>query len=278
MRPLRSLTSIVVLLLSSALSPSSSAELPELQEKEWFGCFAGFKNSEVRFTVSTTGELTLEPVYEDGNPRSYIRMPVSWGIEVTMPNGRKGLQTVIPGSLESEDEPTDELERLTLRGKFEGGAEAQLIIEQKRGTISIGGRITHNGTYLPENIQFQVSARVLNFYGHNEIKLKDDPKAFEALIIEDLTELKWTNGKRQRLNSVEPRDMASEEVNGPGIAEVEVSIKAIDRQFLFEATGDSMITMSNRQGAALHQGMLVNWAPLSGKDPKSTARLAISVE
>ena len=145
MKTHRSLTgaAAILLLFGQCLAPSAHAELPELDGKEWTGVFAGYEDSKVRITVSTTGEIVIHPVYKGGEVRAYVKMPITWGLEVTMPNGRKGIQEVIPDSVTSDDESTDELEKTIIRGKFEGDAEAEVVIEQKRGVLSIGGRITN---------------------------------------------------------------------------------------------------------------------------------------
>ena len=280
MKTHRSLTgaAVVLVLFGQWLAPSAHAELPELESKEWMGAFAGYADSKIRISVSTTGEIVIKPVYKGKEARAYVRMPVTWGLEMTMPNGRKVIQEVIPESVTSDDKTNAEFETTTLRGKFEGYAEAEVVIEQKRGVLSIGGRITNPGTYKPESIRFHVKAQVLNFYGAKFQELKNNPDAFEALVSADSLELKRTDKKRLKFEFIEVIDLSTEEVSGPGVAEAEVSIKSVDRTFNFEATENSAMTLSNRRNGALHQGMNINWSPVPDKDPKATARLVITVK
>jgi hypothetical protein len=275
MKTLLSRTTSVCLLL---FSPLVYADLPELEGKAWIGCFAGYKDRKVRFTIDTTGGMLIEPIYDGGNPRAYIKMPVTCGLEVTMPNGKKRIMEFLPESLETDDRGTTEFEATTIRGQFEGDAAFEIMIQQKRGVVSIGGRITAPGTYKPDAIRIHVSAQILNFYGRKKQELKNDPAAFEQLVSQDYVKLKWTNGKKHELDFIEPRNLATEDVNGPGVEEAEVSIKSIDRKFIYEATGNSALTLSNRKNAPLSEGMKMNWSPDAGKDPKAEARLVITVK
>lgn len=267
-----------LLLMMGLIVPASlRAELPELGEKPWLGCFAVYKGSKVRLKIHAEGGVLIEPHYEKGEPRPYINIPVTYSLERTMPNGAKRLVEVIPASLESDDEETDKFKETVIRGEFEGGAKFEVMIEQKRGMVSLGGRITDPGTYDPMKIQFHVSARVLNFYGRKKLELANNPKAFRALIEEDSLELETTAGKKQEFDFIEARDLAAEEFNGPGVAEAVVEIGSIKRRLVFEASGDSAIRLSNRKGTPLNEGMVVNWTPDAGKDPRAEARFVIEV-
>lgn len=272
------MSSAVLLMFVLSIAPSIRGELPDLGEKPWLGCFGGYHGSNVRIKVHVTGGLLIAPNYEKGEPRAYINIPVTVGLERTLPNGAKRLVEVIPDSLESDDEATDKFKETVIRGTCEGGAKFEMMVEQKRGVVSVGGRITDSGSDEPGSISFHVSARVLNFYGVKKMEMKNDPQGFEKLVSEDSVKLKWTDGKKQELDFIEPRDMATEEVNGPGVAEAEVEINSVKRRFLFEASGDSAIRFSNRKGAPLSEGMVVNWTPDAGKDASGEARLVIAVK
>ncbi|MEP4078350.1 hypothetical protein [Haloferula sp.] len=275
-----STSTIAAALLLGGLNfvPHAYGELPELEEKDWTGCFAGHLDKNIKFTISTTGAMVISPINAHGDPGAYVKMPIDCALEVTMPNGQKRLLEPLPESLESDDEVTSEFEETVIRGKFEGDAAFELMVEQKRGVISVGGRLTAPGTYKPESIRFVVSAQILNFYGRKKMELENDPKAFEELISENYVKLKWTSGKRQKLEYIEPIDMNTEEVNGPGVSDAEIWIKAINRKYIYEATEDSSFRFSNRNNLPLHTGMTVTWSPDQGKDPKAEARLDITVK
>ncbi len=279
MRIFRHCSASALLVLSNVLlMPASLAELTNLDKKPWTACFAGYENSKIRLSIYSAEGLLIEPIMGKGEPFAYVNMPVVYGLEKTMPNGVKKILEILPESLESDDEPTAKFKKTTIRGKVEGGAAFEVIIEQNRGEVSLGGKMTDPGTHEAASLRFHVSARVLNFYGQKKKQMANDRKGFEELIKDDYVKLKWTNGKRQKLDFLEPRDMASEEINGPGVAEAEVEIGSLKKTFGYEATGKSAIHFSNRKGAELNEGMMVNWSPDAEKDQRTEARFVISVK
>ena len=270
--------SALLALLSLQMAPSAQAELPDLDKEPWRVCFAGYENSKIRLSVYTSGGLLIEPIMDQGEPFAYVNMPVVYGLEKTMPNGAKKILEVLPDSLESDDEKTAKLKKTTIRGKVQGGAAFEVMIEQNRGKVLLGGKVTDSGTHVAASLRFHVSARVLNFYGQKKKQMANNRKGFEELIKDDYLKLKWINGKRQKLDFLEPRDMASEKINGPGVAEAEVEIGSIKKTFEYEAAGNSAIHFSNRKGAELNEGMMVNWSPDAEKDQRTEARFVISVK
>ncbi|MEJ6568426.1 MAG: hypothetical protein QNK83_11815 [Akkermansiaceae bacterium] len=271
-------TAALLVLCHLNLTTSAEGELPDLDKEPWRICFAGYENSKVRLSIYTSGGLLIEPIMSQGEPFAYVNMPVVYGLEKTMPNGAKKILEVLPESLESDDEPSAKFKETTIRGKVEGGAVFEVIIGQNRGEVSIGGKITDPGTHEAASLRFHVSARVLNFYGRKKKELGNNSKAFEQLIKDDSLKFKWSNGKRKKLDFMEPRDMASEEINGQGVVEAAVEIGSLKKTFQFEATEKSAITFSNRKGAELNEGMLLNWSPDAKEDAKTEARFVISVK
>ena len=260
------------------LIPGAQGALPDIGTQEWAGCFAGAKSTKARFKVFNEGGLLLEPIFSKGEPYPYVNIPVAYGIEKTMPNGAKRVLEIVPDSLESDDKTTTKFKETTIRGEVTGGATFEVIIEHHRGEISIGGKITSPGTHDAESLRFHVSARILNFYGRKKKELGNDRKAFEELVKDDFLKFKRTDGKRQKLDFIESRDMRSEAINGPGIAEASVEIGSLKKEFSFQATGKSAFTFSNRKGAELNQGMVLNWSPDAREDKRTEARFVISVK
>ena len=183
-----------------------------------------------------------------------------------------------PESLKSDDETSLKFKEATIQGEVEGGATFEVVIEHNRGKVSIGGKVTSPRTHEAESLRFHVSARVSNFYARKKRKLENDREAFEELLKDDSLEFKRTDGKKVRLNFIEPHDMTSEEINGPGVKEAVIKITTLKKEFNFDATGKSSFTFSNRKGAELNEGMLINWSPDPKEDKNANARFVFSVE
>lgn len=255
---------------------AAHAELPML-DAPWLGMFGVYEDKSVQIVIKQNGELVVSPLLGSDKPGPYVNLPVTFGIEETMPNGRTRFHPILPDSLESPDGASDKFKKATLTGEVEGGARFELVIEVKRGEILIGGRIMEVGTLTQNPIRLLVSSRILNFYGKERLQLKNDPEAFEALIEDDYVKLKWSDGRRKKFDFIESLNAEDNGVSGPGSEEVEVEIKAISKVFTFSASEASSLSLSNHQ-KALNMGFLVNWTVEAAKDPKGSARLSIEVK
>lgn len=101
-----------------------------------------------------------------------------------------------------------------------------------------------------------------------EDKLKDD----------EVT-VKWTNGKRQSITFEKPVDAGTPEFNGPGITAAEVKIAAYGKKkFLFNASANSVMKISNPKLASLSEGFSLQWSPDPAKDQDGKARLVFEVK
>lgn len=260
------------------LAPNTQAALPDIGEQPWMGCFAIAKSNKAHVKVFTEGGLLVQPISPKGEPWAYVRTPLTYGIEKTLPNGRKQILEVIPESLESDDETTVKFKETTIRGEVEGGATFEVVIEHNRGKVSIGGKVTSPGTHDAESLRFHVSARILNFYARKKRNLANDREAFEELIKDDSLKFKRVDGKKVELDFIEPRDMRSEEINGTGVKEAVVNITTLKKEFKFDATGKSSFTFFNRKGSELNEGMILNWTTDPKEDKKGDARFVFLVE
>jgi hypothetical protein len=266
-----------------------NAGLPTLTEKPWLGIFGVFKNRHYEITINAQGEIRLSPHNEKGDIlSSYLNVPISMGIEEVLPDGRLQLLKILPESLESTDSPTDKLKKTVIRGKVAGGAAFEASIEEARGAISIGGRVTDPGTETKNPLRFCVVTTIPYYSGGIE---KDTPAkrmAYEATVNSDYLETKWTDGKRNKRMFVTAVDASSPEVNGPGIASAEIGIALFQgRKLLLSAATNSSMRFANANPAPtsagthvrpLYEGITITWTADQKKDPKGLARQMIQIK
>ncbi len=157
-------------------------------------------------------------------------------------------------------------------------------LEEDRGVVSIAGRVTDPGPNAKHPLVFTVNTRIPYFHGRVEKETPEDLKAFEEKIEDDYIEFQWIDRKKHKKMWVETVDIASPEVNGPGIASAELELFAFKgRKLILSASpGSKMVFSSSRRGkrrssakaAPLYEGFSIRWSSDPEKDPKGEARMS----
>lgn len=265
---------------ANAMLPRAEAQLGTLNEKPWLGYFAAYADKRLQITMDSKGAITLAPINDKGTPvSSKIAIDIEAGIEEVAPDGKVVLRRIKPESLTSPESPNDDFEKFTVRGKVTGDAAFELHMEQDRGTIAIGGRVTDPGTLTKLPIRFVVRVKFPDVYPYEKVANKQHDKTFLKKIEDDRLELKWTDGKRVKQDFEPMVEAASKDLNGPGIAAAQVEVASYkDRRVQFIASPGSSMGLWNAKTAPLHEGFTLSWLPPDAtKDPKGEARLSIEV-
>jgi hypothetical protein len=264
--------------------PKAGAELPSLEKQPWIGFYAAYANKRFNFSVTPQGNIELAPMNKKGTPvGKKLAITIDAGIEETLPDGKAVMKQIQVDTLESEQAATENLEKISIRGKVTGDAQFELNLEQTRGIIFIGGRVLDSGTLTKNPIRFAVRVRIPNGYpDSSDAKAKPvdkSGKAFLKKIADDSLTVKWTDGKRVKQDFEKAVDATSKDLNGPGIASAEVEISSYHgNRLIFTASPNSAITLRNAQPAPLHEGFVISWLADASKDPDGKARLAIEVK
>ena len=268
------------LFAAGAVLPRAEAQLSTLNEKPWLGYFAAYADKRFQITMDSKGAISLTPMTDKGAPvSSKIAIDIEAGVEEVSPDGKIVLRRIKPESLTSAEAPNEDFEKFSVRGKVTGDAAFELNLEQDRGTIAIGGRVTDPGTLTKLPIRFVVRVRFPDIYPYEKVADKQHDKTFLKKIEDDRLELKWTDGKRAKQGFDQMVEAASKELNGPGISAAQVEVAAYkERRLLLMASTGSSIGLWNAKTAPLHEGFTLSWLPPDAtKDPKGEARLSIEV-
>ena len=279
-------------LLATASTQALAAELPALKNQPWLGYFAVHASKRYEFKVAADGKITLIPVGEGAPILGNLLINIDLGIEETLPDGTTVLKPVRADTIESADPATDQLSKSIIRAKTVGEASLEITIEQSRGIVFIGSRVLDPGT-IKNPIRGVVTAIFPNVNppakeanNHGELDERDakraakkEAKAAEDRLKDDSIDLKWTDGKRQKITFEKVVDASSAEVNGPGIAAAEIKIAAYgNKKFFFNAAPNSTVKLSNTKPASLSEGFSIQWSPDPTKDKDGKARLALEVK
>ncbi|MDP4720095.1 MAG: hypothetical protein NWS48_02605 [Akkermansiaceae bacterium] len=258
----------------------ANAELPSLSTAPWVGFFAGLDSKTYRLGISARGEINLNPWHKKGAVHAYHFIPVTWGIERTLPDGRTRVFEVLPDSLESDDQANSELETTIIRGETTGGAKVELTVTEDDGVMHFKTRLLDPGQLPADSIRPVICTLVQNYYGTTKARMSSKPDEFLELLEDNKDSLKLTqvDGKTKKFDFIEPVTAASDEVTGAGVTEAEVDVRFIDHTYIFAATGASALTLENKEGEPFHAGFKMVWRADEAKDAKHEATLAISVK
>ncbi len=278
--PTPALRILLPLLVLSAGSPIASAQLPNLDDHPWIGYFLGSENRKFTFGLTAVAKGKITPMDSKGEPVADANnLSVTIGIEDIKPDGGTIMRQIKPETLETTDPASADFKTATFRGTVSTGAKFEATIEQDRGAISIGGRILDPGPNKNLKSRFAVRLNVPNTYSKTKTETKQEQKDFEKKLKEDRFQVKWTDGKRVKEKIDTEVDAGSKEINGPGIAEVEIELSAYKgSKLVFSASPNSAILLTNGKVAPLYEGFGVSWSPDPVKDKDGKARLTIEVK
>jgi hypothetical protein len=276
-----------LVIAASAVFPAH-AQLPTLEREPWLGYFAGQRSKNFQFGVTSQGEIQIRLLDRSGSPighRPYEIVPI---IVETLPNGTPAFRDHEPESLETTDPTTDKLEKTTFRAKTKSGIPFEVTVEESRGSFLLGGRVTDPAA-AKNPLAFSFVIRMPDLYGNEVKKIEETEnerdkkkllRAFEKKTNGDRASWKWTDGTKMRQSLNDKIEISSKEINGPGITEFEIEALAFqDHKFQFTAAPNSSMKLMGRtpEATALNSGFTILWSQDSAKDPKSEARLAVSV-
>lgn len=277
-----------VALFSSILmfggAPAASAQmLPQLDDDPWLGYFIGYGNKRWRFGMTSQGKMNIVPLDKKGESKGHgAKISVRIQIDEMNSNGKASAKLIDASSLESKNEATDSLDKVVITGKTTGNASFEMTVEQVRGEIMIGGRVTGAGD-LKKPLRFALQTSFPKAYKEKKPKeereVKKWEKQFERQLKGDKLVLKWTDGTRKRFSFDEEVDLSSKEVSGPGVEELLVDSEAYDgRQLAFSASENSMMKLEGGAGNPIFKGYKIHWAADPGKDPEGKARFRFKVK
>jgi hypothetical protein len=280
------------LLVTDCVQPLAAA-LPTLQTPPWLGYYAVFAEKGYEFKITANdGTVTLIPTGEGAPVLGNLLIHLKFGIVATQPDGKAVFLPIRADTMETTDPATDKLGKSVIRGKTEGDAVLEITFEQSRGIVFVGSRVLEQGsvthphcgsvTVVFPNVNPPGGAESANGeLNEREAKREAKKKAKEAKqrLKEDELSLKRTDGQRHKIKFVDAVDAGSKEINGTGIASAEARISAYGkRKFLFTASPESAMKLSNPKPASLSEGFSIQWSPDSGKNKDGKARIAIEIK
>ncbi len=251
---------------------STWAELPSLEEKPWYGYYAGYAGKRANIGLDTDGGAVIIPLKKDREPMtSNFFIPLIYQVVEVAPNGKEVVKKIDVDSLTSTTAATAKPDKIVFTGKVEGDATFEGYFEVVRGVVMVGGRILEKGT-LTNPLKLNVFIKFPQAYQNAQDK---NTKEFKKKIEDDKLEVKLMDGKKFKLSPEDDFDPAAPQlVAGVSQAQVEVS-EFGGNVFTFTAAPNSKITVGGSKGA-FYTGLTIRWAGVNDTDGR--ARMAIDVK
>lgn len=268
---------ISVLLISLT---SATAELPYIESGDWRGFHARHESQRYTFSIRNDGEILLTPVRRNREPVAKAkRIKIEYGIEELQPDGSAVFKQARREALEAEQEADDEIDKLVIRGTTSGDAVFEMVIEQSRDIVSVGGRVVDRGELTEHPLRFAVRAHLPNVYEQISIDDRADEKAFNKRTRRDYMQLVRIDHSKVELDHDNTEKADCDKLTGSGIEEIEMRLSYYDRRFFFAASRGSGIALSNnRRPGPWYEGMTLHWTRDATKDPEARGRLKFWVK
>lgn len=260
---------------------SARAELPALNDEKWLGYFAVHQGQRYDFLMEATGKMFLVPRLRGKEQVTDLnQIKIHYGIEEVLPNGKTVFKAINLTSLSSQQTATKDIRRQTVCGRATGGAEFELVIEQARDVISLGGKVVNPGKLKKHPLRFALRLVIPNVYRTAEFSMKDEAREFEKRIRGDYMEFTRVDGREGKLDASDRGLMDAAEVSGKGIEQMEMRISYFDgRRFYFQSSKNAVMTVYDGGDARpWYEGMTLQWLPDPAADADGRARLSFCVK
>jgi hypothetical protein len=257
---------------------SVRADLPTLEDKEWLGYFIGVQNRDLRFDINTKGKGSLTFVEKKGNVAKSHQVDITFQIEETLPSGKTSVIQLIPDSLTSDQAPTNKPQNVIIKGKVAGDATFEIYLNEARGAIALGGKVTGSGS-LQNLLKFSIHAKIPNAYNNEKIDETSKLKAFEAKLKKDRFQAIFADGKKGKITSGDELSTLMKSADSPAISAAQLDFAAYDgRKYALTAEPNSSMSVSSEAGKPIYRGLEFTWTADAAKDPEGKARLLLEVK
>ncbi len=262
--------------IATATLPCAYAELPTLEEKPWYGYYAGYQGKKADFGLDTDGEAIIIPLAKDKKQMTtqyYLKL--AYQVVEKTPDGKSVVKKFDVDSITSDTPATAKPGNIVFKGKLEeGGATFEGYFDVVRGSVMVGGRVVDKGT-ISNPLSFSVKVVVPTAYAN--AKKVDDEKTFKMKISEDEVQMKLLDGKKAKASAEDPFDEALQAASA-GVNQIEFSIGELaGNTFIFTASAGSKIMVSNTKGQPFYDGLTLTWESDAAADAAKT-RMAMQVE
>jgi hypothetical protein len=259
-------------LLFSLLVPAAADDLPQLVERPWIGCYAGYERRNFHFSVGSEGVGLLVPMGDrDSLMSSRYAIRILPVVEEVAADGKVTGRTPKKGGWEAVTPAAADPEKVVYRGTTAGDARFEVTMEFDGDLIRFGGKLLENGTL--KQPRFVLRVQVPDVYSADRNIERREEKAKK-----DRLELVRTDGKKLRLDVLTAIDAESAEFSGPGVAQARIDFAGYKGHRFELAAGDAgTFEFWNRGMEPLIEGFTLGWKPDPAKDPDGKARATLRV-
>ena len=270
-----------ILFVAAALSSTmtlTAAELPELKEQPWMGCWIGHDQRAFDYSiVAQTGRGWLYPkvrrsegyVHAGDNDRFQLVFIVEEQV-----NGKWTRRMMTEDGFETKQEASDEVEECGFVATYEGGSKTRILHHFERGKITVSTELVHKASENP----FRAGILILTPKIHNVLERQKVPSEDEIEDIMDDDEIRAVraDGKRFKFKLHEKVTLGDPELLGDGASEFSLEVKRYGgKPIIFSSAAKGGGQIHFQQSKRLFHPYRVTWYPAENKKPSQGAELVI---
>lgn len=248
--------------------------MPQLTDKPWLGCFAGFEGRGYDLAVGADGKSEL--FFKKGSSRVNIHstFKVTYNLEEEV-KGKWVRRRFTDDSFETKDEANDEGDKVTFIVTFTGDTKVEVTHEFEKTGIIIGTKIVGKTTKNP--LRCGVSVAVADLYRHMEDKglsERDLKKKVDAEIAGETVK-----GDRKKADLYKKPELGGSDYFEGGAKWFSFeSEKIAGRTMTLRSVSEGSGSIEVNQTKTAYNGFYLNWYVDPAKAETSGAQLEIEIK
>lgn len=259
--------------------PGFGGQIGSLDEKQWLGVFVGVEGRSFDVAIRTKG---LTEIYFKKNRKRIslsLALQVRYVVEEQV-GGKWVRRTMTEDSLESDQEPSLEAEKVTMTASFTGETKVEIGHEFDKSEILIAVKVVEKKTKNPVRVGVEVV--VPNLY--QSIKAEEKERDVKKMIKGYQLRMVRSDGEKIRLAAADlcktDMKLTDKEVLGAkGVKHFSVeSDRIAGCEVSLTTEEEDYGTLEPKQTKPLFHGLYVRWWPKEDKIGQEGCRLSIKVK
>lgn len=264
----------VLMIGAVAAGGAMAGELPQLTEKPWLGCFAGFEGRAYGLAVGADGKS--EFYFKQGSKRTSIHsnFKLTYNLEEKV-NGKWVRRTFKDDAFETKDEASDEGDDIAFVVEFTGGTKVEVTHEFGKTEFIVGTKIVEKTTENP--VRCGVSVMVADLYKRFEDKGKSERDLKKEIDGEVAGET--VKGERKKADLYEKPELGGSDYFEGGAKWFSIeSEKMMGKEMIISSVNEGSGVIEVNQKKNAYNGFYLNWYMDPAKAETTGAKVKVAVK
>lgn len=234
--------------IGATILPANAQQLPSLPELPWVGFFSAYEHRDFHFGIDSEGEFALYLMKNRKERAAQSKVVKVYSeVLVVLDNGKKIYKRLKDDGLETELEAGLDHKEVVFTAVTEGDAKVQITVKYAGDKVIMDGKVLDRGKLKDGKLFFSFKVLMPAFY-QPQTYSKDKDKAKARMRRDKFRFIRADNGKRESIKVYKEHDLASAELGGGLVTELEVDMDAQEgRTFVFSSLdGKARLQLASR--------------------------------